>query len=174
LSITPPYRVASSGRAPSSSSAGLHRGRSEPALVLVGLGPARHREHAVAAARQHRHRGRAHPAGRPGHHDLSLVRSLTVQLHAGDGEAGGEPGRAQDHRLAQGEAGGERDDPVARHAQPLGEAAVVALAEAHAVHEHGVARTEARVLRGFDDPRRVDPVVGQLLDLPRPVTLGAP
>ena len=85
-----------------------------------------------------------------------MVGAQPVGFERVDREPRREPGRAEGHRLARGEAVGQRDDPPGGHACVLRPAAVVCDSEVVAGDQHLAADGHRRIV-GFDHlARKVD------------------
>ena len=110
--------------------------------IVVGLGLAGHGSDVVTQLAEDRHGDTPHAARGPGDDDRSAVGLDAVFLQGVDAERGGQPGRAEDHRLAERQAGGQRHDPLVRHADELGPTAPARGPAVVARHEHLVARGE--------------------------------
>ena len=77
-------------------------------------------------------------------------------LQSIDTQSGGETGRAQHHALAEAEPGGERHDPLPRHADVFGITAPAVRAHVEAGYDHRIAGGELRHVTGGDDAGRID------------------
>src|SRR6185295_11748828 len=118
---------------------------------------AAHRHHVIAAAREDIDGDARHAAGGAVDEHLALRRRKAVQFHEVDGVRRRVPGNAERTRFEEAHAARQRNHPVGRKASEFRVAAVVIRTEAETVHEHLVARFEARVRRFFDGARKVDP-----------------
>ena len=106
---------------------------------------------------QDRGRDRADAARRPGHQNLALLGRQPVVFERHHRQHRGEAGGADRHRLARGQPGRQRHQPVGLHPRPLGIAAPMRLAHPPAGQNHLVARLVAGVRRGLDRAGEVDP-----------------
>jgi hypothetical protein len=93
-----------------------------------------------------------------------------MRLERVDAQPGGQAGGAESHRVARGQAVGQRDDPRRRHARVLRPAAVVGDAEVVAGHEYLAADGDRVVVGGHYLAREVDP--GHERRDPRHLALG--
>ena len=110
----------------------------------------------VTATGEHVDRDAADAPGGTGHDHRTVLRRLTVVLHAVDGERSGETRGTERHRREGIEARRHRDHPLALESRELGIAAIVRLGQPATGREHRIAGAVARIGRGFDHTRKVD------------------
>ena len=108
-------------------------------------GPPGRRHDRVAEFGQQRDGDAADAAVGAGHQDFAVGRLDAVLLEGQNAEHGGVAGSADGHRLAGGEGGGQRHQPIALDPRHLGQAAAMRFADAPAVEHHLVAGCPRRI-----------------------------